>query len=176
MGVSGTMARVAHPTESIEEDRIEEEMTRDRAALEAALMAATAREFGQAANDTAEAPAAAPARRAPPMPPTPFIGNVFFLVAVALGAMLASAARGSLGVHVSLGPEHERLFGSGPGMLGVLAVGGVLVGAGTRMSGGCTSGHGLSGCARLVPSSLVGTATFLGAAVVTSLGLAWWLG
>ena len=50
----------------------------------------------------------------------------------------------------------------------VLAVGGVLVGVGTRMAGGCTSGHGLSGCSRLQPSSLIATASFFGTGIVVS--------
>jgi uncharacterized membrane protein YedE/YeeE len=43
--------------------------------------------------------------------------------------------------------------------------GGIVVGFGTRMAGGCTSGHGLSGCSRLQIGSLASTATFMAAAV-----------
>jgi uncharacterized membrane protein YedE/YeeE len=42
----------------------------------------------------------------------------------------------------------------------------VLVGFGTAMSGGCTSGHGLVGVARLQVPSLVATACFFGIAIV----------
>jgi uncharacterized protein len=45
--------------------------------------------------------------------------------------------------------------------LPVLAVAGVLVGVGTRMAGGCTSGHGVCGISRLAPRSLVATGTFM---------------
>jgi uncharacterized membrane protein YedE/YeeE len=38
---------------------------------------------------------------------------------------------------------------------------GVLVGAGTRLANGCTSGHGLCGVSRLAPRSLVATMTFM---------------
>lgn len=51
-----------------------------------------------------------------------------------------------------------------PGM--VLA--GLLVGAGTALGSGCTSGHGVCGLARLSPRSLVAVVTFLTAAVVTT--------
>ena len=51
-----------------------------------------------------------------------------------------------------------------PGM--VLA--GLLVGAGTALGSGCTSGHGVCGLARLSPRSLVAVVTFLAAAVVTT--------
>ena len=43
----------------------------------------------------------------------------------------------------------------------VLAVAGVLVGFGTRLGSGCTSGHGICGVSRLSPRSLVATALFM---------------
>lgn len=51
---------------------------------------------------------------------------------------------------------------------GLLALGGFLVGFGTRLGGGCTSGHGVCGIARLAPRSLAATITFVltGAATV----------
>lgn len=42
-----------------------------------------------------------------------------------------------------------------------MAVAGLLVGFGTRMSHGCTSGHGVCGLARLSSRSLVATVTFM---------------
>jgi uncharacterized protein len=45
--------------------------------------------------------------------------------------------------------------------------GGFLVGFGTRMSNGCTSGHGVCGLGRLSPRSLVAVLTFLSTAMVT---------
>ena len=50
---------------------------------------------------------------------------------------------------------------------GLLVAGGFLVGYGTRLGGGCTSGHGVCGLARLSPRSMVATAIFLAAAVAT---------
>lgn len=49
----------------------------------------------------------------------------------------------------------------------LLVAAGLLVGFGTRLGGGCTSGHGVCGLARLSRRSLVATALFIGAAVVT---------
>ena len=46
----------------------------------------------------------------------------------------------------------------------VLLVGGLLVGFGTRLGGGCTSGHGVCGISRLSARSLAATAVFMGAA------------
>lgn len=48
-----------------------------------------------------------------------------------------------------------------------VAVGGLLVGFGTRMGGGCTSGHGVCGIARLSARSIVATMIFMAAAAVT---------
>ena len=45
--------------------------------------------------------------------------------------------------------------------LGVLLVSGLLVGFGTSVGSGCTSGHGVCGVANLSPRSLVATATFM---------------
>ncbi|HYH21478.1 MAG TPA: YeeE/YedE thiosulfate transporter family protein [Azospirillum sp.] len=49
----------------------------------------------------------------------------------------------------------------------LLVVGGLLVGFGTRLGSGCTSGHGVCGLARLSPRSLVATGVFMAAAVAT---------
>ena len=45
--------------------------------------------------------------------------------------------------------------------LGLIAVGGLLVGLGTSMSGGCTSGHGVCGLSRLSLRSAVAVVTFI---------------
>ena len=51
----------------------------------------------------------------------------------------------------------------------VLAVAGLLVGVGTGIGGGCTSGHGVCGMARLSPRSLAATLVFLAVAMATVL-------
>jgi uncharacterized membrane protein YedE/YeeE len=51
----------------------------------------------------------------------------------------------------------------------------MLIGLGTRLAGGCTSGHGISGVARAQPGSLLTTVVFW----CTALFVAWcfvWLG
>lgn len=45
-------------------------------------------------------------------------------------------------------------------------VAGLLVGFGTRLGSGCTSGHGVCGLARLSPRSLTATLNFMGVAIV----------
>jgi uncharacterized membrane protein YedE/YeeE len=43
-----------------------------------------------------------------------------------------------------------------------LVIGGLLVGFGTRLANGCTSGHGICGISRLSPRSITATAVFMG--------------
>jgi len=50
----------------------------------------------------------------------------------------------------------------------LLLLAGLLVGYGTSMSGGCTSGHGVCGLARLSPRSLAATAVFMLAGAATT--------
>ena len=50
---------------------------------------------------------------------------------------------------------------------GVVILGGLLVGLGTRLASGCTSGHGVCGLSRLSPRSLAATLAFMGAGFAT---------
>lgn len=49
----------------------------------------------------------------------------------------------------------------------LLIVAGLLVGFGTRLGNGCTSGHGVCGVARLSPRSIAATVTFMASAAAT---------
>ena len=51
--------------------------------------------------------------------------------------------------------------------LPVLVAAGILVGFGTRLGSGCTSGHGVCGIARLSKRSIAATAMFFGVAILT---------
>ncbi|AWN55228.1 YeeE/YedE thiosulfate transporter family protein [Methylobacterium sp. 17Sr1-1] len=72
-----------------------------------------------------------------------------------------------------LGPPVFALAAGGwPAMrieasLPVLALAGLLVGFGTRLGSGCTSGHGVCGLARLSPRSAVAVAVFLASGMLT---------
>jgi uncharacterized membrane protein YedE/YeeE len=78
-----------------------------------------------------------------------------FVVGLVLGALTyLSTAEGGTPV---------RVLASLPAIL----VGGLLVGFGTRLGSGCTSGHGLCGMAHLSRRSVVATATFFGVAMLT---------
>lgn len=90
-------------------------------------------------------------------------------------------ARLAQGVHVStnaafviglvLGPVvYMTVTGRWPSVtitepLPIIALAGLLVGIGTRMGSGCTSGHGVLGLARLSPRSTVAVITFLAAGI-----------
>ncbi|HUI35763.1 MAG TPA: YeeE/YedE family protein [Stellaceae bacterium] len=50
-----------------------------------------------------------------------------------------------------------------------LVLGGLLVGFGTRLGGGCTSGHGVCGVARLSPRSLLATLLFMSAGATVAI-------
>ena len=56
-----------------------------------------------------------------------------------------------------------RLEASAP----IVIAGGLLVGFGTRLGGGCTSGHGICGLARFSRRSIVATCLFMAAGVIT---------
>lgn len=50
----------------------------------------------------------------------------------------------------------------------ILILSGLLVGFGTRLGGGCTSGHGVCGTSRLSPRSIISTITFLIVGMLTA--------
>jgi len=77
-----------------------------------------------------------------------------FIAGILIGAGLASALIRT--PDISITPS-----------VGVLLLGGLLVGFGTRLGAGCTSGHGVCGLARLSPRSLAATATFMAVAGLT---------
>jgi uncharacterized membrane protein YedE/YeeE len=144
--------------------------------LESAMMAATMEQFGDEIPDELLAqmeadkasPAVATARANAPR--TPWSVHVTFLLSMVVGGAIATfLTDGQIPLHYDMGKTFIHLFGNSPLSWAVLLVGGFLIGFGTRMGGGCTSGHGLSGCSRLQPGSLVGTASFFGTAIVVSL-------
>jgi len=61
----------------------------------------------------------------------------------------------------------ETLASAAPRTLPIIALGGLLVGFGARISGGCTSGHGVCGIGRLSRRGIVGTLVFMAAGAVT---------
>jgi len=76
-----------------------------------------------------------------------------------LGGILAGAAFAMAWI------RHAEVIVSASPVL--LVAGGLLVGYGTRLGSGCTSGHGVCGLGRLSPRSIVATILFMAAAACT---------
>ena len=104
-------------------------------------------------------------------PPLPRTVHLTFLLAMIAGGAISSLLAGGWTTKQDLGPTHAALIGE-RWMLPVLVLGGILTGIGSRMAGGCTSGHGLSGCSRMRPNSMVATAAYFGTGVLLSFVLA----
>lgn len=81
--------------------------------------------------------------------------RLMFVVGLWIGAVVFMLVKG--------GPISVAIQASLP----VMAVAGFLVGLGTRMGGGCTSGHGVCGIARGSKRSIVATLVFIATAMVT---------
>jgi|SRR5579862_6533731 len=81
--------------------------------------------------------------------------NALLLIGLPLGALLFTAIGGEAAPRLAASPV-------------TLVIGGLLVGFGTRLSAGCTSGHGVCGNARLSLRSMAATGAFMiaGMAVV----------
>ena len=83
--------------------------------------------------------------------------NLFFLLGLILGPILyALFANQEINITIS-------------NSLILLIIAGLLVGIGTRISGGCTSGHGISGIGRFSLRSIIATITFMIVGILTVL-------
>ena len=83
--------------------------------------------------------------------------NLFFLVGLILGPSIYT---------LFLGQEIQITISNS---LFLLIGGGALVGFGTRLSSGCTSGHGISGISRFSLRSIIATITFMIVGILTVL-------
>ncbi|NJC74364.1 YeeE/YedE family protein, partial [Planosporangium thailandense] len=90
-------------------------------------------------------------------------------LSIFVGGWVAAVTSGRFHLRLDMGDGFRQIVTGNPtAMVAALFVGGVLVGFGTRLAGGCSSGHGLNGCGRLQPVSLVATAVFFGTGVLVS--------
>ena len=85
------------------------------------------------------------------------IDNLLFLIGLILGPLIYSYF------------TNQKIEISITNSLFLLIVGGILVGLGTRISGGCTSGHGISGVGRFSLRSIIATITFMIVGILTVL-------
>ena len=85
------------------------------------------------------------------------IDNILFLVGLIIGPILyALVSNKEINISIS-------------NSLPLLIIAGLLVGIGTRISGGCTSGHGISGIGRFSLRSIIATITFMVVGILTVL-------
>ncbi len=181
-GVSSAWDRVLHWRRERDLEQMDEEFADERALVDA-LAAATAEHFGTGPgapapsqapygqprqpdpdSGTAAAGDAAASRR-----PAPLITQAALLISIFFGGLIAAVTSGRFKLRLDMGPGFRHVVTADPiTMIALLFVGGVLVGFGTRLAGGCSSGHGLNGCGRLRPVSIVATAVFFGTAVAVS--------
>lgn len=182
-GVSSAWDRVLHWRAERRLERQEAQFS-DEGALAEALAAATAEEFGtrSGAPTTPEngrgyvqahgqdlGPTAGETTPTASVRPVPVITQAAVLLSIFIGGWVAAVTSGRFELRFDMGAGFREIVAADPNvMIGVLFAGGVLVGFGTRLAGGCSSGHGLSGCGRLRPVSLVATAVFFGTAVLVS--------
>ena len=95
-----------------------------------------------------------------------------FLAGIVLGGLIAAVLAGGPIPTTAMGMFDEITHATLPVKASVFVLGGVLIGFGTRLAGGCTSGHGIVGMSLLAPSSVIATATFMTTgAVVTNLAV-----
>ena len=85
------------------------------------------------------------------------VDNFLFLVGLILGPLIYSYITGKE-INISISSS-----------LNLLIIGGALVGFGTRLSSGCTSGHGISGISRFSLRSIIATITFMVVGILTVL-------
>ena len=90
------------------------------------------------------------------------------LAGLVLGGFLSAALGGGWEPTWALG-MFDRAIGLGPGgKLAWMFVGGLFIGFGTRLAGGCTSGHGIFGMSNGELPSLVTTVAFMAGGIVTT--------
>ncbi len=98
--------------------------------------------------------------------------RIVFLLGIVLGGLLAAltdGAPGWQGTTAEFGAFYTALVpDSTLGSAAWWLIGGVLIGLGARLAGGCTSGHTIAGVAMAAPSSVVASAVFFAVAVGTA--------
>jgi len=96
--------------------------------------------------------------------------RLWFLLGLPLGGFFAAATSPAehFSMSLSMGEMYDHVMPTALwGKALLLTAGGMLMGAGARLAGGCTSGHVIAGCALLNPASLLAGALFFSGGLVT---------
>jgi hypothetical protein len=175
LGVSGSWTKIVFWKQEQEKDIAADALLNNKAAASNALLAAALAEFGDDAVDKSmdddTAAAQTPAATAAPRQPVPWTAHLVFLLSMLLGAFLWAIQTSNFQIQFELSQLHTQLSGAGWQTAFVLFMGGLFVGIGTQMAGGCASGHGLSGCSNFAPASLIATGVFFGTAVLVAMSV-----
>ena len=91
-----------------------------------------------------------------------------FLVGLLLGGVVSAVLAGGVEPTWDLGLWDAFIGGGVGAKIAWMFVGGVLIGFGTRVAGGCTSGHAIFGISNLEWSGLRSTLAFMAAGFVTT--------
>ena len=94
--------------------------------------------------------------------------RIALLVGLVIGGLLSASLSGGVSPTWDMGPQSENLGLSEAGKTLWMFAGGLFIGFGTRLAGGCTSGHGIFGISNMERSGLVSTLSFMAAGVATS--------
>jgi uncharacterized membrane protein YedE/YeeE len=94
-------------------------------------------------------------RLLPPYVDSDPIGAAWVIIGLIVAPSIYAAAAGA--------PFAQTVSGN----IALMAIAGALVGFGTGIGGGCTSGHGVCGVARLSMRSIMATATFMATGFIT---------
>jgi uncharacterized membrane protein YedE/YeeE len=92
--------------------------------------------------------------------------RLWFIAGLPLGGVLAAVLAGTFGPTLAYGQLDALTGGSLAARAGLLAGGGLLIGAGARWAGGCPSGHSIVGIAQGAVSSLAATVGFMVGGVI----------
>jgi uncharacterized protein len=91
-----------------------------------------------------------------------------FVAGLLLGGFLSAVLGGGWAPTWDLG-MFDQVIGFGPaGKLAWMFAGGLFIGFGTRLAGGCTSGHGIFGLSNLELPSLITTISFMAGGILTT--------
>ena len=85
------------------------------------------------------------------------LDNILFLIGLIIGPIIYSVSSNQ-SVNITISNSYI-----------VMIFAGLLVGVGTRISGGCTSGHGISGIGRFSLRSIIATVSFMVVGIITVL-------
>lgn len=178
LGISGLFSKAVFFRETQAEEQLKARMETNQEALRQAMQAATQAHMAQLSEaDRARLAAAQSTGTEEPedsrqnLAEVPLSASLVTLIGLVLGGLLGQILSGQWTLSTRPQGDFTKLVVDGLGFIPVLFFGGILIGFGTAMAGGCTSGHGLNGCARMQTGSLGATASFFGTAIAVAFAL-----